>query len=168
MKKTILFVILLLTLTACNGDIEYEVSLNPGNDVVSSNETWVDKGCNITINEELFTMERTNDIDYDIYSNQEIVYTYEHRSNTYTCKRVVKVLEEPVFNVILNPGVDSISLDSTHIDTGLSFNDNNESDFTVVVSDDIDTTKRGTYKITYQIYNIDGDILTLYRYVNVT
>ena len=166
MKKLFLSILLLLTLSACS-EVEYNITLNPGNDLITQNETWVDNGCAITINEEDYDMELSTTLDNTEVGEQTLVYNYTFKEVTYTCKRVVKVQATPNFNIALNPGLDTVSLNTVHKDKGLVFLDDNESDFIVTTTSDVDTTTRGTYTITYTILSRDGIQLVLYRIVNV-
>ncbi len=166
MRKIVLTLILLFTLTAC-GEVEYNITLNNGKDVVFESEIWTDEGCTITINGEDFAMERVEDIDYSTFDRQEITYSYTYKRVDYLCKRVVLVIEDADFNVELVPGQDTIDVGGFHNDKGIIFNDDNEEDFTVVISGDVNTDVRGKYIITYTIYDMDGRYITLYRIVNV-
>lgn len=166
MKKIVLTLLLLLTLTAC-GEVEYSITLNEGKDVVFESEIWTDEGCTITINGEDFVMERVEDIDYSVYDRQEITYSYTYKRVEYICKRVVMVIEDADFNVALVPGQDTINVGESHNDKGIIFLDDNEDDFTVVKSGDVNINVRGTYIISYTIYDMDGRYITLYRIVNV-
>lgn len=166
MKRIIITLLLLVTLSACQ-DVEYSIHLQNGKDVVFESETWIDKGCTITINNEDYEMVRRDEVDYTIYESQVITYTYTHKKEEYVCKRTVLVLEEVDFQITLAPGLDTVQLNSTHIDKGLVFENKNADEFLVVVKSDVNTTKLGTYTITYTIYDQTGRVLTMYRKVNV-
>lgn len=166
MRKLILTLILLFTLTAC-GEVEYSIILNTGDDIVYESETWIDKGCTITINDEDFSMTRDTDIDYTDFESQTITYSYAHKKTDYICKRIVLVVEEVDYNITIKASLDTIKLNTIYMDRGLVFHDDNEEDFTVIVTGDVNSTKRGTYTITYTIYGQDGRYLVLHRVVNV-
>ncbi|AIO19448.1 hypothetical protein KQ51_01572 [Candidatus Izimaplasma bacterium HR1] len=167
MKKLLLSILLILTLAACDSTVEYTMTLNAGNDIISENETWVDSGCSITINEEDFQMELSGAFDNTLIGDQTLTYNYTYKDTTYVCKRVVKVLEAPNFNIELKPGLDTVKLNSFHIDKGLVFNDSNELDFIVSVTSNVNTSFRGIYTINYTIIDMDGNQLIISRVVNV-
>ena len=168
MKKILLTILLLITLTACEKPtVETKVLLRNGNDIVYESQVWVDQGALITIDGVAYSMTRENDVDYTIFTPQSINYIYTYKEVKYGVSRVVMVIENPDFQITLAPGLDTVKVQETHIDSGLLFHNDDESQFTVITTSDVDTTKEGTYTITYQIYDIDGAILTLHRIVNI-
>lgn len=167
MKKVILTVILILLLSSCTKIESYDVHLNEGQDVINSGETWIDNGCDITINGKLSAMELTNTLDNTSPGEYELVYDFSFGGEEFTCIRVVKVLDSGYPMVELNAGLDTIYIGETHVDAGITIVDDQEQDCVVVVSNNVKTSRIGSYSITYEVTDYDGNQTTIIRMVTV-
>jgi len=168
MKNIILTISLVLLLTACTQIESYQVDLNKGNDIIYTGDTWIDGGCDITINEELYPMKLSNSPDTTLPGEYDLVYTYTFASQEFTCNRIVKVLNSNYPVVILNLGLDTVYKGETHIDAGITVVDDQEEDCIIMITNTVDESRTGSYTITYEVTDFDGNQTIITRIVNVT
>lgn len=167
MKKLLLIVFLIL-LTGCDwSNPEIDITLNPSNDLVGLNSTYIDPGCIISIDGESYDMTTSDTIDTTKQAEQQITYTYSFDDIEYYCYRVVKVMDITPPSMVLNPGVDTVQIGSQHIDKGVIVEDNITSDLTIVTENNVNTTEVGTYTIVYTVTDEANNKTTLTRYVTV-
>ncbi len=168
MKKIIITLSLLFLLSACNVQNEYSVELNPGKDVISLGEDFIDGGCFLYLNEAKYTMEVSLDnLEIDEVGQYEITYSKSIDEYSYQCIRNVKVIDDVSPVVILNPGIDTIALDSEHTDAGITAVDNYSTDLDVVTTSDLDVSQLGSYTITYTVTDEFDNETTIIRYITV-
>ena len=158
MKRILVVMLFILTisLTSCT-EVSYDITLNVGKDIVKKGETWVDAGCDISINEVLYEMELNNDVFSHIVGDIELLYTYEFESEVYLCHRIVKVLEEPIFNVQFGPSIDTIHVGTLYEVTDLVFPDSNQEDYYIEIHDYTNSNEVGVYEVNYIIIDKDGN-----------
>ncbi len=169
MKKILILIVLVLTLTSCDTTVEYSTELNDGKDIITLNETWVDAGCLVTIDGEEFEMVLDSSTTPDITTDGEytVSYTYQTDDNEFTCKRVVKVIEQVYPTVTLNPGVDTVINGEDFVDAGVTATDDQIEDLTITVNSDVDTTQTGSYLVVYTVTDLDGNQTIITRVVTV-
>ncbi len=135
-------------------------TLNPSLDTVYVGVNWFDPGCKATLS----GVENDCTVDSNNVTNTagtyEVVYSYSDSDGVKrTVTRKVKVVEVPAVNELkLNAGIDTILKDSEWIDAGCTPN-------CIVLSNNVDTSKTGTYEVIYQKNNDSSTTIT--RYVNV-
>ncbi len=168
MKKLIVLSLLLL-LTSCKQEFEITTSLQPGYDIISLNETWVDEGCYLLISEEgHFVMGYdTGSVDSTVLGEYEITYKKVYGEVEYYCKRIVKVIDDISPTVTLNPGIDTIKQGTTWVDALATVSDNNGGVITIEILGRVDINTIGSYEITYLVKDQSGNETTIIRIVNV-
>jgi len=168
MKKLLTLFILIL-LTGCKQEFVIVSSLNPGYDIISLNETWVDEGCILLINEEEFLeMTVTNDIiDTSTIGEHEVNYSLSYEEQEYYCKRIVKVIDDVAPIVSLNAGIDTVKQGTTWVDTSITMSDNYDTELIFEVIGTVDINIIGTYEITYKVTDQSNNETTITRIVNV-
>jgi hypothetical protein len=179
MRKTILsvlFVTVLIMLSGCGwfgGDDDEptdEVSLElvTGQDTVEINTSWQDKGAQLVVNGQVeTTVFSSSDVDVSQLGLYEAEYQAVHDGTVYSVKRYVIVTDQTPPVLTLNPGVDTLQTGETWEDPGAEATDNSGETPTLTVSGSVDTTKPGTYEITYEAVDSSGNRTRLTRYVHV-
>lgn len=175
MKKLLIALSLIFLLTACNPTetpsnnvvpIPYTVSLNPGNDIIELNGEFIDAGCILTINNNDYNLTATNTIDTSTVGEYELLYSKSINGSSYQCKRIVKVIENEIPMGYINAGIDTIHVNETHIDTGVTTLDG-LTGVNISVDSNLDITTPGSYQIIYHITDSSHSVLTLIRVVTV-
>jgi|LGVF01.2.fsa_nt_gb hypothetical protein len=168
MKKIIITLSLLFLLSACNVPNEYSIELNPGKDIISVGEEFIDGGCFLYLNEAKYTMDVSLDnLDIDEIGEYEITYLKTIDEYSYQCLRIVKVIDDVKPVVTLNPGIDTIVLGSEHTDSGVTAVDNYSADLLVVTTSDLDVNQVGSYTIMYTVTDESNNRTIIIRYVTV-
>ena len=98
---------------------EIYLYLVPGIDTVEINSTWVDMKAYFVINDVEYEMTTTSTVDSHERGVNEIIYTYEYEDMVYQITRFVAVLDQTPPVLSLNPGVDTITIGSNWVDTGI-------------------------------------------------
>ena len=166
----IFLLILTLLLVSCKEPAPppYEVELLPGNDVVYVGEQWVDAGCLLKVEGESIRMIREDNLRVHRANEYIIKYSYEYKDYyEVTCMRFVKVIENEHPTVLLNPGIDTIKVDTEYVDAGILYEDDLSTELTVEVISDVDTSTPGTYSIIYKVTDIDRNQTVVTRVVTV-
>lgn len=170
MKKWIPIVAFVLVLSGCKGLFTSPVTtqLNPGYDIVSIGEEWVDEGCVITGKDidsvELFTEDI---VDSSIPGETIVTYHYQVNELDYICKRVVKVIDQQAPVITLLPGIDTIAVDQEFIDGGYLVTDNYSTTIEVQVENNVNTSVTGTYEVIYTAIDEAGNQTVTIRVVHV-
>ena len=136
---------------------EYE---EPGYYVIDSDNNKLDKDIEIESN-------------VDTSKPGEYIITY--KINGYEIKRKVIVKEKPVYRIILEKVNDSesvyLKINDEYEEPGYKVLDSNDKDvtssFDVEVSDNIDISKAGSYKVIYKIYDSNNEEFSVERAVIV-
>ena len=165
----LLFLVFFLFLVGCEIKIEITTSLNEGYDIVTINNKWEDAGCVLTIDKDTSYNMLVNKRALDIteLGEYEITYNLEHREQDYTCTRIVKVIDDIAPVLILNSSVDTIIVGETWTDAGVVATDNLDTELTVVVEGNVDTSTTGRYIITYTTTDTSLNEAVIIRVVNV-
>jgi len=167
--KKLLALFLLLLLTGCKEEFLIETYLNPGYDIISLNESWIDEGCNLVINEnEFLEMAVFNDIiDTSYIEEHEVNYRISYEGQEYTCKRIVKVIDDIAPTISLNPGMDTITQGTIWIDASVTFSDNYDDDLTLEVIGSVDVNEIGIYFVTYTVTDQSNNSTSKTRVITV-
>jgi len=98
----------------------------------------------------------------------EIIYQVSDQSgNENRLVQVVYVQRPDALSVFLNPGIDTLTTEETHLDAGVSVNDADDLSFDIEVDSTLDSTRPGTYQIRYTITNEANQSVTITRYVHI-
>jgi hypothetical protein len=160
-----LFVLLLI---GCTTTPLVGVQLNDGIDIVSVGSLHVDAGCLYGDGVSVYTMNVTsNTVNIDALGEYEINYSLVHGGVTYTCTRVVKVVDNIPPTAHLKPGVDTVYIGEEHIDAGIIANDNYDDNLTIEVINQVDVNNPGTYEIIYVVTDQSGNRTLITRTVSV-
>lgn len=170
-KFKIIFLILFLsiTFTACTASQEdIKFYLNPGNDTVEVNSTYVDPG----VTAKVFNISRSTEVVENTVNTSEvgvyyITYNFVYKDFDLTLVRIVTVIDEKPPLVALNPGIDTIKVGDTWEDASISTTDNSEGEITITTSGSVNNEIAGTYIITYTAIDSSGNESSISRYINV-
>ena len=175
MKKIIVLIFFVLLLTGCTTSVEYD--LEAAQDTINVFEEHQAKGCSVIIND----VEHEMDITDNAVNSQEIgeyVIHYEAEVNdeTYTCERVVFVVDHVAPLLTLLPGVDTIEVLQAWEDAGVVVSDNYDDDVIVVTeyneedfapTGSISFHSVGTFEVKYVATDDSGNETSIIRYVHV-
>jgi hypothetical protein len=172
MKKFKLLLIvgfLIFTMIGCNAEIDdIDFYLNSGIDTIEVNSVYVDPGATAKV----FGLRRSNEvIENTVDATQvgvyHITYSFVYQEFEMALTRIVTVIDETPPVLVLNPGLDTIRINSTWSDASFSYYDNSENNLIFEITGFVDTSKTGTYVISYKATDESGNSSTIYRYVNV-
>lgn len=122
-------------------------------------ETYINYGTNFSPPEKP-TLPSTNIFAYEFDS-------WDHKITDITEDTVFRPIFNKIFisdNVILNPGIDTIFINETWIDSGISLLDES---LYYETSGQINAEEIGLYKITYEIYHETEKVYEVVRFVNI-
>ena len=120
------------------------ITIRAGLDTIERYSTWEDAG--IRIYDELLTYTTIGTIDTSVFGKYEISYQIYYQDEIIdTITRFVHVVDPQVI-ITLNPDVSTIFVGDTYVDSGAISNVGE-----VVASGSVDTSKIGTYVITYSV-----------------
>lgn len=171
-KKIIIILLLVLSpiiLLACNAKIDdIDFYLNPGLDTVNLNSEYVDPG----VTAKVFGIRRSTEVlENTVDTSQEgtyyIKYKFDYQDFHFELTRIVIVLDETPPIISLNPGLDTIKVGQTWIDSGVNVSDNAGTDYTLSVSGNVNSSIAGSYIISYTATDSAGNTSVLTRVVNV-
>ena len=168
MKRLIVvfLAILMFSLTGCNK--EYEFVLYEGQDIVEINTAWEDAGAALDMKtywKEAYIIE--GEVDVTTLGIYEIKYSVTYREDTYHITRYVQVTDQTPPVIILNSGLDTLTLGSTWEDMGAIVTDNSGEEIVLSVNGEVNTSIAGTYEITYSATDSSGNETVLIRYVDI-
>ena len=165
--KKILFIVFILLLTGCKKE-DITTELSAGYDILGLNTEWVDEGCLLNVDNVVYDMDVvSNDIDLTTIGEYSVLYELDYEKETYTCIRIVKVIDDIPPVGTLYSGIDTIILGETWEDAGVNVTDNYDSEVTIVVTGTVDTSTVGTYEIIYTITDSSENQTIITRIVNV-
>ena len=171
-KKLIIILLFILSpiiLVSCNLQIDDIIFyLNPGLDTVNLNSEYEDPG----VTAKVFGIKRAtevleNTVDTTKEGTYYIIYKFDYKDFYFELTRIVIVIDETSPVLSLNPGVDTIKVGQTWIDSGVEVSDNGEDDYTITLSGSVNTAVAGSYTITYSATDSSGNTSVLTRIVNV-
>ena len=166
MRKLILIItiVLSLSLAACN--IEFSAIINPSLDTVEVGSSWTDPGCTTTGTQCIKT---NGEVDIETIGEYHIEYTAQNsKGETLKLLRVVHVIDaiSPVLH--LNPGIDSVKVGTQYIDTGCFGLDNYDENISCEVdTSSVDSSIIGEYLVVYHAVDSSGNEATITRIVVV-
>lgn len=171
MKRILIVMTLLLSfffIGCTEVSLEYlKIELNPGIDTVQINDEYIDTGAHATYG--LKTLEVSvvkNNVDTTKLGEYEIVYQTKHRDLVQTIKRVIRVVDEIPPVISLNPGIDTIILGESWVDSGVEITDNSMGKISVTVRGSVNGAV-GVYYIVYQAIDSSGNESEITRVVYV-
>ena len=172
MKKftLMMMVVLIGFMISCNraedSMDQINFSLNPGVDTVLLNTPHTDAGAHAAIGDQTFTVQVvSNTVNTGIPGVYHITYQTEYENSTYQIQRVVHVVNDP--SPRINPGVDTIKVNTTWEDAGITAMGYNNNQLPFTVHGTVDTTTVGVYLIEYHVEKIPNNPTILLRYVHV-
>ena len=168
MKKLLLLIPIVLSLISCSKTV-ITTELEPGYDIVKVNSEWVDEGCILNENDEIYIemYVKSDNVDTSTIGDYEVVYSLAHNSEDYVCLRIVKVIDDEAPTIIFNAGVDTIIKGEEWVDAGVTVVDNYDNDVIVVIIGTVSNNIVGTYIITYTAIDISGNSESIDRIVHV-
>ena len=146
---------------------EISAVLNAGVDTVEINTIWTDLGAKLVVNGSEYNMVTTDTVDTSSLGLYTINYTYTYEDTEYTVSRYVMVTDQTAPEITLNLGIDTVKVNSSWIDAGVSIIDNSGETLTAVITGTVDITTVGTYQITYTATDSSGNVSSIIRYVTV-
>lgn len=152
------------------GDEELpELELN-GNttEFVEYGEDYIDKGYSVSL-EGFENVEVTGAVDSNELGDYFITYTLKDSEDVVIDieVRTVRVVDTTPPTVELNPGIDTIFIGENWVDPGVLVSDNYTTQTTLKITDQVDNSEVGQYRVTYKALDSNGNYTTLIRYVNV-
>lgn len=169
-KTLLISVLLLLTLTACGAPTadQIKLSLKPGIDTVEINTAYEDAGIKATVYGlpvKVSIIENT--VDMSKIGTYQITYQVDYRGVIKTMTRYVFVVDETAPVGLINPGIDTIYLGTTWVDTNVEVSDNSNDEISIITTGTVDSNTLGNYLITYTLEDTSGNVSTYYRWVSV-
>lgn len=173
MWRKLLLVLLVFTvfgLTACTNPTVDDVSieLREGVDTIEIGDTYDDPGAKAKAFGFIIAHEVTyNNVDISKIGVYEIQYSVTYQEITKTITRMVTVVDTTIPIATLKPGLDTININETWIDGGVTVSDNSGVIPNMVISGSVDTSQVGEYVITYTVTDESENVTEIIRYVNV-
>jgi hypothetical protein len=151
---------------ASEEDITFE--LNPGIDMVEVNSDYQDPGATAKV----FGLGRKvnvieNTVDISQLGTYYIKYEFTYQETTKTLYRIVTVIDETNPEISINPGIDTVKINHEWIDASFTVTDNSDQPVQTETIGEVDTTKSGTYTITYIAIDSSGNQTTAKRIVHI-
>lgn len=171
MKKLLSLIVILSTLFlfGCK-KLKTEVTyvLNPGQDTILVGQTWQDAGMVIKYGTiDLVVNVDSSDLNINQIGTYEIVYEAVYKFVDYTYVRYVQVIDATAPTIQLNPGVDTIFVGDTWIDSGVVVSDNYDTSITYSTEGQVNKEIAGQYIITYRATDASGNVAKRIRIVTV-
>ena len=163
--------VLMLVLVGCTTPRDPEtlfIALNPGVDTIEVGYDYQDPGATATLSGQQHPYEVIeNTVDVTKVGTYRIVYEVSYRGVTQHVTRIVDVIDTTPPDITLNPGVDTVILNGTWVDAGVTVSDNSGLDVTVVIDGEVVTSMTGEYRITYVATDAFGNQSEMVRFVHV-
>lgn len=137
------------------------------NVTVCPNKEYIEEGYTATDN---YDKDITNKVNIEKNNNSIIYNVYDSSNNFYKKERIITYKDEENPSISLKGNqVTSIYLGEKYYDQGYTANDNCDGDITsnVIVNSNVDTTKLGTYKVSYEVTDSSNNKVTTERTVVV-
>jgi len=167
MKKLLIMIISLLVLVGCTKE-NYEIVLPKGIDIIAVGSEFVDKGCSVFNETEEFEMDVfSNSVDVNTLGTYHLIYKITVKGDTFTCARVVEVIDTTSPIVTLNPGIDTIVVNSIFVDASVGVSDNVDQSPTVTVISTVNSSEEGDYTVTYIVTDTSNNETVVVRNVHV-
>lgn len=174
MKRIMLIIILftfVLTLSSCNYEFVFEeilvLLINDGQDTVEINTEWTDLGAKFYIDNNGFPVVGVGIVDTSELGLYEIEYLYAYEGKVFSKTRFVIVIDQTAPVITLNPGVDTIKLGESWVNTGAVVVDNSGEILQIEIEGTVNTSAIGQYEIVYSARDSSGNITMKTRYINI-
>lgn len=167
MKKLLVFIIFLF-LFSCNSVSNPIITLPVGNDILDIYTEHIDEGCYLKIgikNQAMTVLSST--VDTNIIGEYEIVYQTVYKEITYTAKRIVLVVDKTSPEATLIAGIDTVKVNTSHIDMGITATDNYDTELTITIENMVNISMPGTYSIVYTLVDDFNNKTQITRIVTV-
>lgn len=167
MRKVVPLFLLILLLSSCAVK-EPTAVLNAGVDTVSQFSIYTPEPCMLETNEATYQMKIvTNDVNTGVEGTYTVLYSYTYEEIEYTCQRKVFVSDDTPPTVTLKQGIDTVVLGHEWTDMSVEYSDTNSTLLQLTVDNPVDTSKLGSYVVTYTVIDENGNEGFAYRHVNV-
>ena len=173
MWRKLLIALLVFTvfgLTACTDPTVDDVSieLREGVDTIEIGSKYEDPGAKAKAYGFIITHDVvSNNVNTSIIGVYEIHYSVTYHKITKSIKRIVTVVDTTKPIATLKAGIDTVSLNGTWVDAGITVNDNSGITPRIIISGSVDTAQVGEYVITYTVSDESGNETEINRFVNV-
>jgi hypothetical protein len=172
MKRWLTISLLMLFLFNLLGCIDpaviLEAELNPGIDTLELHSEFVDAGAEAMYGKQVISVPViSNNVDTSQLGTYEIVYTLNYQFQTVTITRIVTIIDETPPVILLNPGIDTITLGQVWLDAGAVSSDNSLEVLTITVLGSVNINLAGDYTITYRATDSSGNTTEMIRIVSV-
>ncbi len=142
--------------------------LQTGRDTIEVYEFYFNKRCYLYADGEKIEMNVvSNPVDNEHVGEYLVEYDYIYENETYTCQRMVFVIDIIAPSVSLNPGLDTVFINTEHTDEGVDTTDNYTEELTIETVSNVDTSIAGVYQITYTVTDSSGNSTVMTRVVTV-
>ena len=166
----VLIVLFVFGLTACTDPTAEDVTieLRKGVDITEIGDEYDDPGAKAKAYGFIIAHEVTyNNVDISKIGVYEIRYEVTYQEITKTITRMVTVVDTTSPLASLKAGIDTLQLNETWVDAGITVSDNSGDTPSIVVSGSVDTSQVGEYFITYTVTDDSGNETEIIRIVNV-
>jgi len=154
--------------SSLNNSDHLSIELNPGIDTVEINSNFTDAGASAFLNDEYHPVEIiSNSIDITEVGTYQIVYQTTYENKIIQITRYVDVIDETPPIITLNPGVDTIPINTKWIDAGITVQDNSQEDVSIIKDGQVYFKQAGQYQIIYTVIDENGNTSTITRFVYV-
>lgn len=165
-KKWMVAIVLVFMLSSCTPEID--IKLLPGQDTVEINTSWEDAGAELSIDDEITTVYSEDTVNTSSIGETLINYSYiDEKGVNHEVTRYVTVTDQTPPVMSLHTGIDTVSVDETWTDSGVTATDNSLEDPSIVIEGTVDTSVAGMYTITYIATDASNNESRITRYVNV-
>jgi hypothetical protein len=145
----------------------YKFVLNPGNDTVEINTTWLDRGAYLDLETENIEVAGNHQVDTKTLGTYQVTYEISYNEVIYRLSRIVIVVDQTPPKLTLNPGIDTIKVGETWVDGYVTVTDNSLGEVTIVVTGVVNTLQIGQYQIIYIATDSSGNTSQITRIVTV-
>ena len=167
MKKLLLMIIPLLALAGCT-KTNYEVILPKGIDIISVGSEFTDNGCSVWDKTDEYEMGiSSSNLDVNTIGTYKVVYKIIIEGKSFTCARVIEVIDSTPPTVTLNPGIDTILVNGTFVDAYVDVSDNLDQSPTVAVISTVNSSEVGDYTVTYIVTDSSMNETVIVRNVHI-
>jgi FlaG/FlaF family flagellin (archaellin) len=167
MKKLLPLFTLLIFLSGCSL-FSKEIILTAGDDNIQVGETYSPESCLLDTGFQELEMNIINStVDTNKVGEYKVEYSLTHNDETFTCTRYVYVNDNTPPEITLNIGLDTIYVNDDWVDASALLTDNYSKKIDLETTSTVDTTKSGSYTVTYTATDEFGNTSSMIRYVTV-
>lgn len=168
---SIIGIVSLISIFIVNNNIEF--SLNGNKDIeIPLEKKYIDEGYKLTLFNKKFNKKVTtnSNINTAVTGTYTINYQFKLLGKKYKLERTIKVIDNKMPEIILN-GKDEIILftGDAYEEEGAIATDNYDKDITdnIIINSNLDTSKPGTYEITYTVTDSSGNQNSVKRMITI-